>query len=48
MNGLRHAVIVRLHYQPGDPKFAWRLAFFRPWCCPGCFPERLLRHDAGF
>ena len=34
MNGLRHAVIIRLHYQPGDPKFDWRLAFFRSMVLP--------------
>ena len=34
MNGLRHAVIIRMHYQPGDPKFAWRLAFFRSMVLP--------------
>lgn len=33
-----HAIIIRLHYQPGDPKFPWRLAFFQSMCLP-----RLLR-----
>lgn len=33
-NGLRHAVIVRLHYQPGDLRFGWRLAFFRSMVLP--------------
>ena len=34
MNGLRHAVIIRMHYQPGDRKFDWRLAFFRSMVLP--------------
>ena len=34
MTGLRHAVIIRMHYQPGDPKFDWRLAFFRSMVLP--------------
>lgn len=33
-NDLRHAVVIRLHYQPGDPLFAWRLAFFRSMVLP--------------
>ena len=35
---MRHAVIVRLHYQPNDPRFDWRLAFFQTMVLP-----RLLR-----
>ena len=33
-NGLRHAVVIRFHYQPGDLMFAWRLAFLRSMVLP--------------
>ena len=49
MNGLRHAVVVRLHYQPDDPKFDWRLAFFRAMVLPRLISQRgLLRHGEDF
>lgn len=31
---MRHAVIIRLHYQPNDPRFEWRLAFFQTMVLP--------------
>ena len=31
---LRHAVVIRLHYSPDDPRFSWRLAFFKVMVLP--------------
>ena len=34
VENLRHAIIIRMHYQPGDRKYVWRLAFFRTMVLP--------------
>lgn len=31
---MTHAVIIRMHYPPGDPRFAWRLAYFYSMVLP--------------
>ena len=31
---MTHAVIIRLHYLPNDPRFSWRLAFFKSMVLP--------------
>lgn len=44
MEELSHAVMIRLHYQPGDADFEWRLAFFRSMV----FPRLLHQTDQNF
>lgn len=31
---LRHAVVIRFHYSPDDPRFSWRFAFFKSMVLP--------------
>jgi hypothetical protein len=31
---MTHAIILRMHYEKDDPRFAWRLAYFRAMCLP--------------
>ncbi len=44
MKALSHNIIIRMAYEPSDPRFIWRFAFFQAMCLP-----RLLRQtDQGF
>jgi hypothetical protein len=31
---MKMGIIIRLHYQPDDPRWPWRLAFFQSMCLP--------------